>query len=49
MKKIAKTEYKGIVSIPPVVRMTIVAIEPTLIIVVFHVEDVEVAVRIGYV
>ena len=47
MKRIAKTENKTVVSIPEIVSIAIVAIEPQIIVVVFNVEDVEVAVRIS--
>jgi hypothetical protein len=47
MKKVAKAEGETIVSIPSIVRMTVVAIEPQVIVIVFHLEDVEVAIRIG--
>lgn len=40
-------EDETVVGIPEVVRVAVVAVEPTLIVVVFNVEDVEVAVRIG--
>jgi hypothetical protein len=33
--------------IPEVVRVAVVAVEPTLVVVVFDVEDVEIAIRIG--
>ena len=36
-----------VVAIPKVVRMTVVAVEPTLVIVVFNIEHIEVAVRVS--
>ena len=47
MKRFAKTENKTVVSIPEIVRMTIVAIEPQIIVIVFNVEDVEVAIGVS--
>ena len=47
MKKIAKTENKTVVGIPEIVRIAIVAIEPQIIVIVFNVEDVEVAIRVS--
>lgn len=40
-------EDETVVGIPEVVRVAVVAVKPTLVVVVFNVEDVEVAVRIG--
>ncbi len=48
MKRVAKTEDDPIVEIPTIVRVGIVAIEPTLAVVVaLDVEHVRVAVRVG--
>ena len=47
MKRFAKTENKTVVGIPEIVRIAIVAIEPQIIVIVFNVEDVEVAIRVG--
>jgi hypothetical protein len=47
MKRIAKTENKTVVGIPEIVRIAVVTIEPQTIIIVFNVEDVEVAIRIS--
>ena len=47
MKRFAKTENKTVVGIPEIVRIAIVAIEPQTIVIVFNVEDVEVAIRIS--
>ena len=50
MKRLATPEHETIVSIPDVVRVAIVSVEPELaIIVALNVEHVEVAVRVGYV
>lgn len=49
MKRFAKTENKTVVGIPEIVRIAIVAIvaiEPQIII-VFNVEDVEIAIRVS--
>lgn len=47
MKRVAGTEDKLVVSVPEVVRVAIVAVEPATVVIVLHVEDVEVAVRIA--
>jgi hypothetical protein len=47
MKRFAKTENKMVVGIPEIVRIAIVAIEPQIIVIVFNVEDVEVAIRVS--
>ncbi len=47
MKRFAKTENKTVVGIPEIVRIAIVAIEPQIIVIVFNVEDVEVAIRVS--
>ena len=44
---LAKTENKTVVGIPESVRTAEVTIEPQTIIIVFNVEDVEVAIRIS--
>ncbi len=46
MKKVASDEHETVVSVPEVVRMAVVAIEPLPIIIVFDVDHVEVAVRV---
>ena len=46
-KTVATTEDKTVVSVPDIVGMTVVAVEPQLIVIVLHVEDVEVAVAVG--
>ena len=47
MKRFAKTENKTVVGIPEIVRIAVVTIEPQTIIIVFNVEDVEVAIRVS--
>jgi len=47
MKRFAKTENETVVSIPEIVRIAIVTIEPQTIVIVFNVEDVEVAIRVS--
>ncbi|MFA5318009.1 MAG: hypothetical protein WC323_00825 [Patescibacteria group bacterium] len=47
IKKVATHEDKTVVAIPEVIRVTIVAVEPELVAIVFNVEQVEVAVRIS--
>lgn len=47
-KRVARqNEHETIVAIPEVVRVIIVAVEPQVIVIVFHVEQVEVAVRVS--
>lgn len=48
MKRVAKTEDDPIVEVPPIVRVSIVAVEPTLTVVVaLDVEHVRVAIGVG--
>jgi hypothetical protein len=49
MKRVAETEDKHIVAIPEVVSVTIVAIEPQIVIVVFDIEQFAVAIGISYI
>lgn len=49
MKTVAGHEDKLIVSIPPIVRIGIVRIEPRTVLVAFKIEHIRVAVRVGYV
>ena len=46
MKKVATDEDEAIISIPEVVRVAVVAVEPAIIVVVFDIEHIEVAVRV---
>lgn len=48
-KIVAPHKDEAIVGVPEVVRMPFVAVEPQPVVVVLHVEHVEVAVRVGYV
>ncbi|MEK7149602.1 MAG: hypothetical protein AAB757_01340 [Patescibacteria group bacterium] len=46
MKRVARqSEHKAVVSVPPVVRVPVVAVEPRPIVIAFDVEHVEIAVR----
>ena len=47
MKRVA--EHKAIVGIPLVVRIRVVRVQPALVAIMLHIEDIRVAVRIGYV
>lgn len=49
MKRFATSEDPAVIAIPEVVGVAIVAVQPQAIVVVFHLEHLEVAVRIGYV
>ena len=44
--RFAKNEEEAVVSIPDVVRMAVVAVQPHFVLVVFNVEHVQTAVRI---
>lgn len=47
MKRVAEAEHKLVVEIPGVVRIRPVVVEPQTVFIVFHVEDVRVAVPVG--
>lgn len=47
MKRVARPEHETIVGIPDIVRIAVVAVEPQAVIIPFHVEHVEIAVRVG--
>ncbi len=47
IKRVATDEHPAIVRIPDVVRMTIVVVQPPVIVIVFDVEHVQIAVRVG--
>ena len=50
MKRFARPdEHETVVAIPEVVRVAVVAIQPQVVVVTLNVEDVEVAIRVGYV
>jgi len=47
MKRFARAnEDETVVVIPEVVRVTVVAVQPQIIVIVFHLENVEVTVRV---
>lgn len=48
MKRVA-TEHPLVVSVPEVVRVAVVAVQPQVIVVVFDVEDLEVAIGVRFV
>jgi len=48
MKRVAGTdEHPAVVSIPEVVRVAIVGVEPKVAVIVLNIEHIEVAVRVG--
>lgn len=47
MKNVAAGENPAIVSIPDIVRLAVVAVEPMTIAIVFDVEHVEVTIRVS--
>jgi hypothetical protein len=47
MKRAAGTKDKPVVSIPEIVMVAIVAVEPLTIVIMLHVEDFQIAVRIA--
>ena len=47
MKKFASPEHEPVVGIEEIVRVTVVAVEPEAVVIVLHIEDVQVAVRIA--
>lgn len=47
MKRVAGTEDEPVVGIPAVVGLAIVAVQPQTIVIVLHVEDVQIAVRVA--
>lgn len=48
MKQVARYEDEAIVSIPEVLGIVIVAVQPEVVVIAFHVEHVEIAVRVGF-
>ena len=47
-KRVAREdEHEAIVLVPDIVGIVIVRVEPQVIVIVFHVEQVEIAVRVG--
>lgn len=49
MKRFAADEHPVVVAIPDVVGVVVVAVQPRAVIIAFHVEHLEVAIRVGYV
>lgn len=49
MKRVATDEHPAVVAIPEVVGIAIVAVEPLAIVITFHIEHLEVAIRVGYI
>ena len=49
MKRVAKAEYPAIVTVPEVVGVAIVAVEPLVVVITLDVEDVGIAIRVDYV
>ena len=48
IKRVARlNEDPSIISIPVIVRVTVVDIEPTIIVIVFNVEHIEITIRVG--
>ena len=46
-KRVAReNEHQAIVAIPSVVRIVVVRVEPQVVVIVFHVEQLEITVRI---
>jgi hypothetical protein len=49
MKRGAKDEYPPVVGVPEVVGLVVVRVQPSVVIVAFHVKDVRIAVGVGIV
>ncbi|GEM_PF-5059889 len=48
MKRVAtEAEHPPVVGVPEVVRVTVVGVEPEVVVIVLNVEEVGVAVRVG--
>jgi len=47
MKSVVAAEHPSIDSIPDIVRVTIVAVEPKVVVIALDIEHVEVAIRIS--
>ncbi|HAJ44491.1 hypothetical protein A3K33_03145 [Candidatus Azambacteria bacterium RIFOXYC1_FULL_41_20] len=48
MKQFARTDKnEAVVVIPEIVRVTVVAVQPQIIVIMFNLENVEVAIRVG--
>jgi hypothetical protein len=47
MKRFATEEDETVVTVPEIVRVTVVSVEPAFVVIVFNVEQVEVAIRVS--
>ena len=47
MKRFATEEDETVVTVPEIVRVAVVGIEPAFVVIVFNVEQVEVAIRVS--
>jgi hypothetical protein len=46
VRRLATNEHEAIVSIPVIVRITVVRVEPTIIVIVLDVEQVQIAIGV---
>lgn len=47
MKRFATEEDEMVVTVPEIVRVAFISVEPAFVVIVFHVEQVEVAIRVS--
>lgn len=47
MKRFATEEDETVVTVPEIVRVTVVSVEETTVVIVLHVKQVEVAIRVS--
>lgn len=47
MKRFATEEDETVVTVPEIVRVAVVSVEPVFVVIVFNVEQVEVAIRVS--
>ena len=47
MKRFATEEHKRVVTVPDIVRVAVVSVEPAFVVIVLDVEQVEVAIRVS--
>jgi len=47
MKRVATEENETVVTVPDIVRVTVVGVEEAAVVIMFNVEQVEVAVRVS--
>lgn len=47
MKRFATEEDETVVTVPEIVRVAVVSVEPAFVVIVFNVEQVEVAIRVS--